>query len=597
MTTPATSTVKFVLSAEDQASSVFQRVRNEIAGAGRDSAALRSIIGPLGAQLAGAFTVAAVGSWVNRVVEGVDALNDLKDATGASIENLSALEDIAARTGTSMETAGAAVLKLNQTLNTASDPKSDAAQAFKALNLSVEELKRLDPVEALQRVGVALNGFADDGNKGRIQLVLLGKATKDQAALLKDLAEAGKLQGKVTTEQTEEAEKLRKEWAALQKEALDLSRTLVGPMVSAINETIAVFRQARSEGKGFFATLRDEQLKLLGMGAEGAPGLDAMRKQLAGLESSLANVQLPPQMRVEYQQRRLKLAEQISAAERTASNPFGAFDQVKTVPNRPSAPDIGGNDDKKDGKSGKSAAAAIKKAAEERRQLAEFSARQIVAIEEQAAKDAAEAWGFWEKIQLDNEKARADALKTQWQQVFDEIDAEQDRAIEEGRVLLELQADIKKDGTDAGKEIGLVFASAAGEAITNWQGVKGLFKGILQDIAQIGLKKLVTEPVSKFVGDNVGFSLGDLFGLIPQFATGTDYVPHDTLAMVHKGERIIPAAENRKGGAGGSRSLTYAPTIYIDSRSDRAQVGALVAQANQHGQQQMLQYLQAQGVL
>jgi hypothetical protein len=46
-----------------------------------------------------------------------------------------------------------------------------------------------------------------------------------------------------------------------------------------------------------------------------------------------------------------------------------------------------------------------------------------------------------------------------------------------------------------------------------------------------------------FGGGGVGF-LND----VPFFDVGTPYVPQDTLAVVHKGEAIIPAAMN-KGGA------------------------------------------------
>jgi hypothetical protein len=43
-------------------------------------------------------------------------------------------------------------------------------------------------------------------------------------------------------------------------------------------------------------------------------------------------------------------------------------------------------------------------------------------------------------------------------------------------------------------------------------------------------------------------------------AIGTPYVPRDMIAMIHQGERIIPAAENRAGGRGGD---TYAITVQI----------------------------------
>ena len=64
-----------------------------------------------------------------------------------------------------------------------------------------------------------------------------------------------------------------------------------------------------------------------------------------------------------------------------------------------------------------------------------------------------------------------------------------------------------------------------------------------------------------FGGFGGGFS-------IPSFDVGTAYVPQDTLAMVHKGERIIPAAQNRTGSGGhGPISMAFHLSGPADTRT------------------------------
>lgn len=194
----------------------------------------------------GGFAVAFKG-----VVDGIDKLNDMKDATGASIENLSALEDVALRTGTSFDTVGAGLLKFNGILKD-SKAGSDSAAAFKALGLSVQELKALDPAEALLKTARAFATFEDNGTKARYMQELFGKSTRDQAAFLKDLAEKGALVGTVTTKAAEEAETFNKQIFAMQKNLTDLTRTLAGPLITGFNELIAKFKEGSKEGKNFF---------------------------------------------------------------------------------------------------------------------------------------------------------------------------------------------------------------------------------------------------------------------------------------------------------------------------------------------------------
>ena len=250
---------KIKITAQDQASRVLADVRANMAGLEQGAALLGSALGLIGVS-----GVAGLIAITRTAVNSVDAFNDLKDATGASIENISALDDVAARTGTSFETVQTALVKFNGVLKDAK-PGSDAEKALQALNLNIKELESLDPAQALLQTAQALARFADDGNKARLTQELFGKSLKEVAPFLKDLAEKGALNAKVTTEQAEAAEKFNKELFNLQKNATDSARALSIGLITAINATIEKFREGAKEGKSFYQTLVGEQLRLLGL--------------------------------------------------------------------------------------------------------------------------------------------------------------------------------------------------------------------------------------------------------------------------------------------------------------------------------------------
>lgn len=243
---------KIIVSAQDQASSVISRVSGSLGG-------LQSVATKIGGAL-GIMGVAGVGALVSMAksaIDSIDALNDLSDATGASVENISAIEDIARRTGTSMDTVTTAMVKFNGVLKDVK-PGTGADQVLKELGLDFKKLRDLDPAEALMQTAVAFGQFADDGNKGRYMLELFGKNTKVVAALLKDMAEKGKLVPTVTTEMAKEAEKFNQELFAMKKGFEDLERVIAGPLVKAFNLFIEKQRQAKAEGKmGMFTSLED----------------------------------------------------------------------------------------------------------------------------------------------------------------------------------------------------------------------------------------------------------------------------------------------------------------------------------------------------
>lgn len=519
------------------------RISKAFAGASR-------VVAAAGGALAAAFSVSVITQWVNRTVDGVDALNDLADATGSTVENLSALEDIAARTGTSMDTAGDAIVKMNKALADAK-PGSDAARAFEALGLSVEELKRLDPVEAFQKLAVALQGFQNDANKARLVQELFGKSLKEVAPLLKDVAEAGTLQAKVTKAQADEAERFNKQIFEMQKNLQDLSRTLVGPLVSGFNamaEGIRKVNDERAKGMGLWDAINTGLAKQFPQFAFGGSAeTQAMLRNAAAAQKALADINNPANYSNEgrnairrlpditnggktgsakapkvekpdfvgpelspalkdalrliedadenkLQRLRDQLAELASIAQAGGNVPDSAFAQL--------AEDIAKLDP-----AGQAAQKALDKLADDQKRLNDILADTPIGKQQ----------AMLEQIRFINEQFAAGKIESaeQWAQAIQKATGTLDNGIEQAG----------EKGIDVARELGLTFSSAFEDAIVAGKGLQDVLKGIEQDILRVLSRKLVTEPLANAItgmlGGNTGSNallslggslLGSLFG-------------------------------------------------------------------------------------
>lgn len=340
--------------ATDETKSAFDSVGRSL-GTIQTSAA--SVAGAL-ASIGVGVSIGGFVAMTKQIVDGLDAMNDLKDATGASIENISALEDVALRTGASFDTVSTALIKLNQGLNSAK-PGSDTEAAINAIGLSVKDLKALDPAEAFRQIAVGLSGFADDANKARLTQELFGKSLKEVAPLLNDLAAAGSLVATVTAKEAEEAEKFNKELFNLSKTALDAARNMAGPLVSAINETIQLFREGAKEGKSFYSVLVDEQLRLLGL----KDGPKEYAKRLNDISRELESGN------IHQTKRNALLREQAAIQAKFAAAPVTSYDDTELARlARAPKPTVGNLPDQTAAKA--AAAAAAKALADQNRELA-----------------------------------------------------------------------------------------------------------------------------------------------------------------------------------------------------------------------------------
>lgn len=189
-------------------------------------------------------------------LEAMEGLNHTKAATGASIENLSALENIARRNGGTLETVTDVLVKFNLALNKPEAEGSATSRALKAIGLDAVELRKIDPAEALQKVAQALAGYEDGGNKARLVQELFGKSIREAGPFLKQLAEAGKLNATVTTQQAEEAEKFAQELHTLATNSSLFARSLLSDAIPALNAWIEREIAAKEAGFGMFDSER-----------------------------------------------------------------------------------------------------------------------------------------------------------------------------------------------------------------------------------------------------------------------------------------------------------------------------------------------------
>lgn len=541
----------------------FEKDLGKAARAAESNAAkMNAAFGGIKAGLAGlaaSVTVGGLVSLAKSTIDSIDALNDLKDATGASIENISALEDVAARTGTSMDTVAGSLIKFNKVLSDAK-PGSDAARALDAIGLSAEDLKKIDPAEALRQTAVALAKFADDGDKARLVQDLFGKSAKEAAPFLKDLAEQTALIPKVTKQAAEEAEKFNKQMFALQKTTQDLARYFASDLVIGINAAIKAYKDFGALPALSTFALGDQKYREDKKIVQQTEELLSLEKEINQLKSS--GIALDQALATKKQTRLNALKDEIKITQNNRKNltalessPDEAKPSVGSIPDKPTKTKTGGaakdpyaetkryieslqqqiektqelttvqqlGFDINAGRLGKMTAT-------QQQQLIDLAQKlDATKLQTEAEKDLTKALA--DRItaeqaslaQLDNEYAAlierltANTPTMQFKAQQQDLAALQE-AFSQGAITEQLYAEAVADRFDLNNEklketktladdLGLTFASAFEDALVSGGDLSDVLKGLEQDIIRITARKLITEPL----GNAVSGAIGGLF--------------------------------------------------------------------------------------
>lgn len=588
---------KIVITAQDKTGASFDSVKRGLSGVGERAGAVTAMLSGIGA------TGALVGmvALVRQSAEAIDKFNDLKDATGASIENISALDRIARETGSTYEVAASALVKFNKVLTEGGDEGSKAAAVLKALGLNVNELKAMDPAEAMRQTAVALSRWADDGNKARAVQILFGKSVQEVAPFLADLAKKTELTGQVSTQAADDMEKFNQAMARAKANAEDLWRALAMKVIPVINQVFDDFKtfgqKASLAGLAGEVLAADRAVKAL-EARKGSP-LSSDESHAKALETATArltkakaafNAADTNRPRTSYD----TLEDRRLSADRRSLNIPG--DPPKGSRAAADRPFTGlSYDEQIARKAGQLLEDSdVTRAQEYADTLAKldalyFSGALSGTLYDSAVKKLSKSTSEAGKevdLVAEAEKRLADLMRAS---TGGQIEAQRRdmlllaQAFEKGAISADqfndaasVRLGLKGPGANEdpiaqrlskGIEDGLLTGFRNGKSITDvfLDELKAQFgKTILSPIV-----KPIAEFGSSLISGGLSSLASSLFGL-PGHANGLSYVPYDNyVARLHKGERVLTAAENKAGGAGQTINITMAPVIgNIASKDD-----------------------------
>lgn len=219
------------------------------------------------------------------LIEQAAKFQDLAEETGGSAEGLASLAVAAKTAGVDMESVAAASIKLTKNLTGVDDESKAAGAALAALNIPIEEFKKLNPEERIDALTKAFAGFADGTGKTAVAVDLFGKSGAEQLKLFKALEEQGGRNVILTAEQIKQADdfadkqaKARAELglyaSALATQALPAITAFTGALTDTVKELLGVGKATTDlKNNTAVADFAEGAVRVLGFIVDAADGV------------------------------------------------------------------------------------------------------------------------------------------------------------------------------------------------------------------------------------------------------------------------------------------------------------------------------------
>lgn len=582
---------EFVISAEDRASAVLKKVGVEFNGLGVAARSASSMLASFGGVLsvtALAGVGVAIAGQVRQIADLQDSFGKLSQQVGIGVESLGELNYAASLSDVSTEELGSGITRLTSKMADVAQGSKEAAAVFDSLGVKALNADgSLRPAEeVLKDIAQRFSEFEDGSTKTAYAVEIFGRAGAKLIPLLNsgrdglaNMASEARRAGVVFSEDAAKAaEEFNDNLTRLGKSWEGLKIQFFSPLISTLAEVTKNFLDARQAGLGFFNALGTDRGNIQGQ-IEGAQAeLKALQDQLdkgsrdfygRPVDTSLLEAQIA--------QKRDRL-EKLNRLALTMSG-FGDPPIAAPTGKPPKAPGSGAKSKAAEDALGPVIDSAIQRDFERMQTLREeaeqfFDRRlpQLLADDDERLRASADAWRDvidpMRAYQRQLEEIRA-LVKSGDLSPEEGIAAEFEVESRRNDDMLKGMGESAKEAGDAARELGLTFQSAFEDAIISGKKFSDVLAGIGQDLLRLVIRKSITEPAANWLSS--ALNLGSLFGK----ASGIDFVPYDNYpALLHRGERVVPAIEAGKGGGG----ITINSTVNAAPGTNPAQLQAYLDQ-------------------
>lgn len=204
----------------------------------------------IGAAIAGAFSVAAFKDMLVGVTATQTELKKLSDVSGVSVEKLSGMAAIAKLSSTQTDQLADSMNQLTQKMVETKKESDPAAEALKKIGINFKEFRDLTPDAQFLQVAKSLDQFEDGAGKSAAIMAIMGEEGAKLLPFMKDLADAGEIQAKVTKEQIEQSEIFQRTLKASQASTDALKTEFVNGMVPALNIASKAYNEVMNGTSG-----------------------------------------------------------------------------------------------------------------------------------------------------------------------------------------------------------------------------------------------------------------------------------------------------------------------------------------------------------